>query len=498
VGNAAGPTMPERSVPASPATGRTLANRRLWERRYRTRLRLVDLTMIAVATGSALAAQLLVTTTAATASVSSSIGLAALTAAVWVVTLSGLHTRDPKLMGSGTGEYRRVAHATVLSFGLIALAVVAFQVTDARYQLFIAFPIGITGLLLGRRTLRRWLLRQRHFGHYVSRTLVVGRREDVEYVIGRVDAGPVAGFLVVGASIEGAPPPDDIVVGTHRVAVLGGIHDVAHAAAAVEADTIIVAGPSQNDSDYVRRLSWELEGTAAELVLSSKLVDVAGPRISFDPIDGLPLIRVQIPTFEGGQHVLKRGLDILVGTVGAALTLLMTPFIAAAIALDSPGPVFYRQERVGRNGRRFDMVKFRTMRVGADAEVDGLLAANEGAGPLFKMKEDPRVTRVGRVLRKYSLDELPQFFNVLGGDMSAVGPRPPLPREVMAYGGVEYRRLYIKPGITGLWQVSGRSDLDWDESVRLDLYYVDNWSPLNDLSIMWRTVRVMLQPSGAY
>jgi exopolysaccharide biosynthesis polyprenyl glycosylphosphotransferase len=264
------------------------------------------------------------------------------------------------------------------------------------------------------------------------------------------------------------------------------------------ADAVILASTRRDDPEYAKRLAWQLEGTAAELVLSSPLADVAGPRMSLIPVEGLPLIQVAIPTFEGSRYAIKRVMDIAIAAIALTAIALVTPIIALAIKLDSPGPVFFLQERVGRDGRIFRMVKFRSMGVDAEARKLDLHTRNEGAGPLFKLKADPRVTRVGAILRKYSLDELPQFWNVLVGDMSAVGPRPPLPTEVTAYDGTVYRRLYIKPGITGLWQVSGRSDLNWDESIRLDLRYVENWSVMNDLMIMWRTAAVMIKPEGAY
>jgi exopolysaccharide biosynthesis polyprenyl glycosylphosphotransferase len=273
---------------------------------------------------------------------------------------------------------------------------------------------------------------------------------------------------------------------------------VATQARTLGADTIIVANRPENDPDYIKRLSWELEGTAAELIISSRIADVAGPRISLRPVDGLPLIHVKIPEFEGGRHSLKRAMDIAVAVLAMIPIAFLTPVIALAIRLDSDGPVFFRQTRIGRDGREFGMLKFRTMRVGAESELAALRAQNEGSGLLFKLKRDPRITRVGAFLRKYSLDELPQFWNVLRGDMSVVGPRPPLPSEVREYDGKVIRRLFIKPGITGLWQVSGRSDLSWEESVRLDLRYVENWSVMSDLMIMWRTARVMISPSGAY
>jgi exopolysaccharide biosynthesis polyprenyl glycosylphosphotransferase len=209
-------------------------------------------------------------------------------------------------------------------------------------------------------------------------------------------------------------------------------------------------------------------------------------------------MHVELPQYAGAKHILKRMFD-LVGTVCALVVLLpLLVVIAIIIRIDSPGPVLFRQTRVGRGGTSFGMLKFRSMVVGAEDQLAGLLDQNEGAGVLFKMKNDPRVTRFGRVMRKYSLDELPQFWNVLIGEMSLVGPRPPLAREVASYEQHVNRRLYIKPGITGMWQVNGRSNLDWDESVRLDLYYVENWSITGDLVILWRTLRVLREHSGAY
>nr|BFF09362.1 hypothetical protein GCM10025699_06650 [Microbacterium flavescens] len=233
-------------------------------------------------------------------------------------------------------------------------------------------------------------------------------------------------------------------------------------------------------------------------MLCNRLTDVAGPRLSLRPLDGLPLVQVKIPEFEGGMHAVKRATDIGLALFALVPILLLTPILAVIIKRGSPGPVLFRQLRVGRDGRQFWMLKFRTMTADAEGQRDALLVGNEASGPLFKLKQDPRVTRVGAVLRKYSLDELPQFLNVLRGDMSIVGPRPPLPSEVTTYDGAVCRRLYIKPGITGLWQISGRSDLSWDDSVRLDLRYVENWSIATDLMIMWRTAKVMIAPKGAY
>ncbi|WP_223171904.1 sugar transferase [Microbacterium sp. NIBRBAC000506063] len=366
----------------------------------------------------------------------------------------------------------------------------------AAAQLLISLPLGLLGLLTARWLWRRWLIDQRRQGRYASRTLVVGGKDDVEYVIRSLQE-PGTGYQVVCATLTDCNAQSLSVDGlSYRVE--GSYTTVPQAAASSGADTIIVASRPDGDPDFVKQLAWDLEGTAAELVLSSRLTDVAGPRISLRQVDGLPLIQVKIPTYEGTAHVLKRALDVVVATLALIPIALITPLLALLIKLDSPGPVFFRQERVGRDGELFPILKFRTMQTDAEQRLGELQALNEGSGPLFKLRQDPRVTRVGAVLRKFSLDELPQFWNVLRGEMSVVGPRPPLPSEVVDYDGTVSRRLYINPGITGPWRVSGRSDLSWDESVRLDLGYVENWSVMSDLMIMWRTARVMLQPSGAY
>ena len=261
---------------------------------------------------------------------------------------------------------------------------------------------------------------------------------------------------------------------------------------------MIVAGQFGGGSQTIRQLSWDLEGTATELVLTSRLADVAGPRIHFRPVEGLPLLHVEIPTFDGWRHVLKRTFDIVFAGTALVLFAPVLLIIAIFIRLDDGGPVFFRQTRCGRDGGTFEMIKFRSMVKAAEQDLAGLLDRDEGAGVLFKMRNDPRVTHVGRVLREHSLDELPQFWNIFVGDMSVVGPRPPLVCEVEAYEGNVRRRLMIKPGLTGLWQISGRSDLSWEESVRLDLYYVENWSLTGDLMIVWRTAKTLITAKGAY
>ena len=489
---------PNHAAPSAlaPRKAPTLERRRLWERSYVRRLRASDVLVVLGATAIAGWADVVVSQSAAGGAGEYARG-PILAATVWIALLALFHTRTIDIVGSGSAEYLRVAHATGLAFGILAMLFVVVQWPGVRMQLVVALPAGLLGLLVARWEWRRWLTRQRRRGRCTSRAIVAGNREDAKYVIRGLERARMLGYDVIGVATTD-PGAAGLVVDDHVYPRTGAAADVATQARLLSADTIIVASQPENDPDFVKHLSWELEGTAAELILSSRLADVAGPRISMHPVDGLPLIHVKIPEFEGGQHLLKRALDIVVAALALIPLALVTPLIALLIVLDSKGPVFFTQTRIGRDGREFRMVKFRTMRTSAEAELPLLSGKNDGAGLLFKVKDDPRVTRVGATLRRYSLDELPQFWNVMRGDMSVVGPRPPLPTEVIGYDGTVYRRLYIKPGITGLWQVSGRSDLSWDESVRLDLHYVENWSLMTDLMIMWRTAKVMVEARGAY
>ncbi|CAH0221116.1 UDP-glucose:undecaprenyl-phosphate glucose-1-phosphate transferase [Microbacterium sp. Bi121] len=482
----------ETTTAPMPRVSATLEHRLHWERAHRVRLGLTDAAVIAIATGVASGIQLHLGEPPVDV-----VTRAALLATVWFATLLAMRTSLTALFGSSTAEYRGIAHASGLAIGLMAVLAVLLDWDSMRLTVLITLPTGLLGLLMSRWSWRRWLSIQRRHGRFTSQTLVVGNRDEVEYVVRALEPIGTAGYQIVGATLlDGNAREMDL--GRTTVPVLGNLNTVAEVAIALNADTIIVAGRPERDPDFIKRLSWELEGTASELVLTDHLADVAGPRLSFTPVDGLPMIKMQIPTYEGAKHVLKRALDIVVSTLALVPIILLTPVLALLIKLDSPGPVFFFQERVGRDGKPFQIVKFRSMHADAEQRLAALKAANEGSGLLFKMKNDPRITRVGRILRKLSFDELPQFWNVLAGEMSVVGPRPPLPSEVSDYDGTVSRRLYIKPGITGLWQISGRSDLSWDESIRLDLRYVENWSVITDLQIMWRTARVMFAPRGAY
>ncbi|MCR2814106.1 sugar transferase [Microbacterium sp. zg.Y1090] len=417
-------------------------------------------------------------------------------AAVWIVGL---------LVARGAGARRdagrrfgviAAAQSAAAALALVAITTAAMGWPMVPQLALVAAPAGITGLV-GARAVRLVVrLRRRDNAELAPRTLIVGDRDAVEHTIRSLRMDPRLQHHVVGTALR-ETDSSVLTVDGLTYPVLGSPGQAADIARELCVETVIVAGAT-DDPDFTRRLSWSLEGAATDLVFATRLTDVVRSRISVERTHGLALTRVRLPRFDHSRMSAKRALDVAVALVALVPIALITPIIALLITMDTPGGVFFRQQRIGRDGREFGILKFRTMRATAETEREELIGHNEGAGPLFKMKADPRVTRVGKVLRRFSLDELPQFWNVLMGEMSVVGPRPPLPDEVRGYDRAVLRRLYVQPGITGLWQVSGRSDLSWDESVRLDLHYVENWSLATDLRIIMRTAAVMVRPQGAY
>lgn len=334
----------------------------------------------------------------------------------------------------------------------------------------------------------------------MSRLLLLGGPSAVAHLASSLETAKHAGYLPIAAYVPGAPEGRGLELEC-GLPVLGHRPDAGSIIEAIEscgADAVAVSAGVQLHPQTLRHLGWELASRNVGLIMAPALTDIAGPRIHTQQVAGLPLIHVTTPTLEGGQRVAKRLFDIVVSGTLIVLTAPIMMIVALAVATESRGPVFFRQIRVGIEGTHFNMLKFRSMVVDAEEKLAELSHRNEGSGILFKIKNDPRITRVGRFLRKYSLDELPQLFNILAGSMSLVGPRPPLPREVEAYEQDVRRRLLVKPGLTGLWQVSGRSNLSWQDSVRLDLYYVENWSMAGDLIIILRTVRAVFHSTGAY
>lgn len=469
-----------------------------WQAGYRARLRLTDAVVVGATLAAAYGLQLVLGSGSQWSSIGPVQAVAGLfLAAVWLAALATNRSYDARFFGRGMSEYQRVLDATWKSFSLVVLIAWVTAYAEARALLLVAFPLGMIGLVASRYTWRQHLLRQRRRGDGgLTILLAIGSREQTGRLIRLLNGAPEQEFVVVGVCMPTGGLLQDERVG--GVPVLGDLSAVGQTAHEVGAGGVAVCGSHEITADVVRQLGWELERYGVDLMLTAELADVAVPRITVSPAPGMSLLHVDTPRFEGPKFSVKQVMD---WGLTAVLTVLVSPVllaIALAVATTSRGPVFYRSERVGRGGHRFPMVKFRTMYAGADRDVLALAAANEADGPLFKMRSDPRVTRVGRFLRRYSLDELPQLFNVLRGHMSLVGPRPPLPHEVAAYEERMRRRLLVKPGMTGLWQVTGRSDLSWEESVRLDVYYAENWTPFLDLLILAQTARAVVSGRGAY
>ncbi|WP_223946724.1 sugar transferase [Arthrobacter sp. NtRootA1] len=426
--------------------------------------------------------------------------LSAVLAIAWWLMLEFWGSREAKILGSGSEEYKRVIAASAWLFGFVAIFSYALKIDTARGYVGLAFPAGAMALLAARWLVRQHLSLERQRGRSMSRVLIIGGQYSAQHLVRSLLSAPHAGYLPVAAHVPGGAYDSEP---TAQLSVpLTGVEDdfgsILSAILATGVDAVAIsAGVSIHPQD-LRRLGWELAARDIGMILAPALTDVAGPRIHTQPVAGLPLIHVSTPKLTGGKRVAKRTFDI---AIAGSLLLFLTPLllaIAAFVRLSGPGPILYRQERIGLRGTTFDMYKFRSMKPNADSELLALLES-QGTGdkPLFKVENDPRITPVGRILRKYSLDELPQLLNVLGGSMSLVGPRPQRDGEVALYDDAAYRRLYVSPGMSGLWQVSGRSNLTWEESIRLDLYYVENWSLMGDVLILIKTFKAVFTSSGA-
>lgn len=408
----------------------------------------------------------------------------------WLLALGLWGSRHPRVVGYGVTEYRLVLAASTQVFGIVAIAAYLTSADLSRGYFLLSLPVGSAALLGGRVLCRRWLAGKRRSGAMGARVVLVGADEENARVAAELARQPAAGLHVVGvrplARVSSGP------TWTERQADL-----LREQLRVLDADSVLVSGGALLDSHDIRRIGWSLDPGRQHLIVAVNLTDVAGPRLHTRPVAGLPLVHIETPQYSARQRVLKRAFDI----VGAGtLVLLLSPILlvlAGLVRASGPGPILYRQERVGQGGSHFGMLKFRSMVDGADARLHGLLAAQGRDGtPLFKIDNDPRITPVGRWLRKYSLDELPQLFNVLGGQMSLVGPRPQRDAEVEFYDDDAHRRLIVRPGMSGLWQVSGRSALAWDDAIRLDLFYVENWSFIGDLVILARTFKAVVAPGS--
>lgn len=418
----------------------------------------------------------------------------------WLTFLALFRTRDPKILDSGYRQYQAVARASFNLFAAVAIVALVSKVYLARGYIAIAAVLGVGLLFASRFAWSWWIRRRRQHGGLTANVLVIGGVYSAKSMARRFASTPHVGFRVVGVWVPDRPAAvsERFQVGDLQVPVFGTDIDLGSALDHGAVDAVVVTDTEHLGHDGMRELAWSLEGRDVELLVAPNVVDVAGPRVHLDAHGNMPLLYLSGPTYSRAKTL---GRAVFDRAFAAAVLLGTFPIlVAAAIAvrLSSPGPIFYRSERVGAHGVPFRMYKLRTMERDADQRRDELLAHNDAAGPLFKLREDPRVTKVGSILRRYSIDEIPQFINVLRGEMSVVGPRPPLPVEVATYTPAMRRRLLVQQGVTGLWQVSGRSDLSWEDSVRLDLDYVENWSMVRDLQIIVRTLIAVLQSRGAY
>ena len=413
---------------------------------------------------------------------------------LWIGAIRVAGGYDLRFLGTGSDEFRKVLNAGVGLTAAIALFSYAVNLQLSRSYVLIALPTATMLDLFARYAIRRRLHRQRLLGHCMMSVVAVGHEAAVANLVKELRRDQYHGLQVVGACV--AQPSESAEIA--EVPVYGGLDDVPAAVHVLGADTVAVLACPEMDGVTLRRLAWELEKTGTDLCLSPALLDVAGPRTTIRSTAGLTLLHVDHPQLTGMRLLIK---DLFDRCAAAAVLILLAPLMVAVgvmIRLSDRGPALFTQVRVGKDGRSFKIYKFRTMVVDAEQRKGQLLESSDSDGVLFKLRDDPRITAMGARLRRWSIDELPQLANVFRGDMSLVGPRPAVPDEVAQYAEHVHRRLVVKPGLTGLWQVNGRSDLSWEESVRLDLRYVENWSFALDLQILWKTISALLRGSGAY
>ncbi|WP_127479653.1 sugar transferase [Nocardioides pantholopis] len=418
-----------------------------------------------------------------------------LIALVWLMTIFLLDGHQRAVFDVGTDEFRRVIDASLLTAGVVGVVCYLLKFDLSRGFFVLEFALGLPLLLLGRAALRRSLHSARRRGALRHRVLVAGTPEHVDDIVGVLRREPWLGYEVVGCLTPARDLAEETPLG---VPVLGNTDDAATMAVTSGVDVVFFAGGSTSSANQMRRAIWELERHDVQILVAPSVTDISGDRVRIRPVGGLPLIHVEPPTWTDASRWGKRLFD-LVGS--ACLILAFSPLLllaAARVKLYDRGPVLFRQTRIGRDGREFGCFKFRTMVVDAEKLVADMQAELGQSALLFKVKDDPRITKPGAWLRRFSVDELPQLFNVFKGDMSLVGPRPQVAREVALYDSAMSRRLHVRPGMTGLWQVSGRNDLTAQEAIRLDLYYVDNWSMVQDLTILAKTIGAVFSSRGAY
>jgi exopolysaccharide biosynthesis polyprenyl glycosylphosphotransferase len=413
---------------------------------------------------------------------------------IWMITVRVFGGYERRFLGAGSDEFRRILNAGLSLTGALALISYAVNNELSRVYLVVSMQVIVLLDLLVRYKLRKHLHKQRIRGQCMSTVVAVGHATAVEQLISELRREPHHGLQVIAACLAGDSPRPEVA----GVPVVGDLDDAADVVRNLNAGTVAVLSCPEMDGVKLRALAWELEKTGTDLCVAPALLDVAGPRTTVRPTAGLTLLHVDHPQLSGPRQAVK---DLFDRCVAALALFVLAPLlltIAIAIRIHDKGPALFVQTRVGKGGEPFKIYKFRTMVVDAEARLAEIRDKNDSDGVLFKLRRDPRVTGIGARLRKWSLDELPQLVNVLRGEMSLVGPRPALPEEAAKYADHVRRRLVVKPGLTGMWQVNGRSDLSWDETVRLDLRYVENWSFALDLQILWKTFSVIFRGAGAY
>ena len=417
---------------------------------------------------------------------------------VWLIALRVFNSREHRVVGAENEEYKRVVNASLSVLGLFALASLFLKLDVSR--LFVTYSLlgGTLLLVFSRMFWRRWLRRQRLRGNYRDAIAISGPAAIVAELVERLRRDPASTFepKLLIASNEG----EVAKLASLGIATTNQLENPAEALKQQGINALILSGSDNLSSKRFKSIAWNLEGSGIDLIVAPGLVEASAPRVHTRPVSGISFLEVESPTFEGGRFAAKQTFDIVACAILIAIFSPILLVTAMAVKLSDRGPIFFKQERHGRNGDVFRMIKFRSMKVGAEKLHEDLKKMSEAQlvnTNMFKLPNDPRITKVGKFIRRYSIDELPQLFNVIKGDMSLVGPRPPLPSEVVNYETHAHRRLLVKPGITGIWQVSGRASLSWDETVRLDLDYVENWSFTGDLLILVKTVGAVFAGAGA-
>ena len=414
-------------------------------------------------------------------------------AVLWLVVIGMFGRYAPSQVRTSAAEYKQAVIASLTAAGVISILGYLSNYEYPRMLLGVWMLTGVVVLSLSRLIRRFAMYRLHRRNKFVTPVLIAGSPSHADEIAKVFNREKWVGYQVKGVITD-----DQVASTPAGIPVLGSLAKLPTLVKSNAAPAVVFAEGSFDSPSNFRRLAWELEQSKVQMILAPTLADVSADRLDFRPVAGLPLVNVARPTAAKSLRWVKRSIDV----IGSAFFLLMTSHILLAamlaVKLEDGGPIFFKQRRVGLNGEEFDCLKLRSMCVDAEARLAELQAKNEGTGYLFKMKDDPRITRTGKIIRRFSVDELPQLWNVFRGDMSLVGPRPALPKEVALYDFDTRRRLRVRPGLTGLWQVSGRSRLSAEDSQRLDLYYVDNWSLGQDFSILLRTAKAVVGSDGAY